>query len=217
MNLKLIYSLIFLTLFISCFNSSKKNNIEENVEINSNNKNCLYSVNLKKTKLIWSGYKTTDKIKVTGTLNKFKSSKIQNNNQYNSIKNLVEGLDFVVDLSSSTSGDEIRDLNLKNFFFKYIGQNWMLNGRFENFQNDSVDVIFNFFGLEKKIKLSTLYENDKLQLKGSVNLIKQLGLDKAYESISNKCYDLHKGPDGISKTWKEVEIHVKAPIIFTCN
>ena len=74
MNLKLIYSLIFLTLFISCFNSSKKNNIEENVEINSNNKDCLYSVNLK-TKLIWSGYKTTDKIKVTGTLNKFKSSK----------------------------------------------------------------------------------------------------------------------------------------------
>ena len=217
MNLKLIYSLIFLTLFISCFNSSKKNIIEENVEINSNNKDCLYSVNLKKTKLIWSGYKTTDKIKVTGTLNKFKSSKIQNNNQYNSIKNLVEGLDFVVDLSSSTSGDEIRDLNLKNFFFKYIGQNWMLNGRFENFQNDSVDVIFNFFGLEKKIKLSTLYENDKLQLKGSVNLIKQLGLDKAYESISNKCYDLHKGPDGISKTWEEVEIHIKAPIIFTCN
>jgi len=217
MNLKLIYPLIFLTLFISCFNSSKKNNIEENVEINSNNKDCLYSVNLKKTKLIWSGYKTTDKIKVTGTLNKFKSSKIQNNNQYNSIKNLIEGLDFVVDLSSSFSGDEIRDLNLKNFFFKYIGQNWMLNGHFENFQNDSVDVIFNFFGLEKKIKLSTLYENDKLQLKGSVNLIKQLGLDKAYESISNKCYDLHKGPDGVSKTWQDVEIHIKAPIIFTCN
>ena len=71
MNLKLMYSLIFLTLFISCFNSSKNNTIEENVEINSNNKNCLYSVNLKKTKLIWSGYKTTDKIKVTGTLNKF--------------------------------------------------------------------------------------------------------------------------------------------------
>ena len=47
MNLKLIYLLIFLT-FISCFNSSKKNNIEENVEINSNNKDCLYSVNLKK-------------------------------------------------------------------------------------------------------------------------------------------------------------------------
>ena len=77
-------------------------------------------INLKKTKLIWSRYKTTDKIKVTGTLNKFKSSKIQNNNQYNSIKNLVEGLDFVVDLSSSTSGDEIRDLNLKISFLNIL-------------------------------------------------------------------------------------------------
>ena len=93
----------------------------------------------------------------------------------------------------------------------------MLNGHFENFQKDSVDVIFNFFGLEKKIRFSALYDNENLQLKGSVNLIEQLGLDKAYESISNKCYDLHKGPDGVSKTWQDVEIHVKAPIIFICN
>ena len=62
-----------------------------------------------------------------------------------------------------------------------------------------------------------LYENDNLQLKGSVNLIKKLGLGKAYESISNKCYDLHKGPDGFLKTWKENEIQIKSLIIFTSN
>ena len=90
----------------------------------------------------------------------------------------------------------------------------MLNGRFENFQNDSVDVIFNFFGLEKKIKLSTLYENDKLQLKGSVNLIKQLGLDKAYESISNKCYDLHKGLTGFQKHGKKWKFMLKLQLFL---
>ena len=65
--------------------------------------------------------------------------------------------------------------------------------------------------------MSALHENDNFQLKGSVNLIKQLGLEKAYESISNKCYDFHKGFDGVSKIWKEAEINIKAPIIFTCN
>ena len=31
---------------------------------------------------------------------------------------------------------------------------------------------------------------------------------KAMESLNKVCFDLHKGPDGISKTWSEVEINV---------
>ena len=56
-----------------------------------------------------------------------------------------------------------------------------------------------------------------IQIKGSIDLVESLGALKAFESISNKCYDLHKGPDGISKTWKEVEVLIKAPIIKSCN
>ena len=49
----------------------------------------------------------------------------------------------------------------------------------------------------------------------SINLESQFDALKAYNAISNKCYDLHKGADGISKTWKQVDIHVKALVVNT--
>ena len=38
-----------------------------------------------------------------------------------------------------------------------------------------------------------------------------MGAYKAYNSISAKCYDLHKGADGISKTWDEVNVILDVP------
>ena len=38
-----------------------------------------------------------------------------------------------------------------------------------------------------------------------------MGAYKAYISISAKCYDLHKGADGISKTWDEVNVILDVP------
>ena len=80
----------------------------------------MFSTDLKRTQVIWSGYKTTDKIKVTGKFNTFKAAKIQKNNEFQSIQDLIEGLDFLIDVGSSSSGDEIRDNNLKDFFFNFL-------------------------------------------------------------------------------------------------
>ena len=54
-----------------------------------------------------------------------------------------------------------------------------------------------------------------VEIKGSINLESQFDALKAYNAISNKCYDLHKGGDGISKTWKQVDIHVKVLVTNT--
>ncbi len=54
-----------------------------------------------------------------------------------------------------------------------------------------------------------------VEIKGSINLGSQFDALKAYNAISNKCYDLHKGADGISKTWKQVDVHIKTLVINT--
>jgi len=59
------------------------------------------------------------------------------------------------------------------------------------------------------------YYDHIVEIKGSINLESQFDALKAYNAISNKCYDLHKGADGISKTWKQVDVHVKALVINT--
>lgn len=207
---------LMILFFASCVNERNTETQLEKTLLNSN-ENCVYSANLKATNVIWSGYKTSDKIKVTGKFNKFNSKKILEKNEFSNLNDLIEDLDFSIDLSSSSSGDEIRDLNLKNYFFNLFASNFVLNGKFEKINNDSIDVILDFFGNQKKIRLGYTYEDNMIQIKGSINLLKNLGALKAFESISSKCYDLHKGPDGISKTWKEVDVLIKAPIIKNCN
>ena len=77
------------------------------------------------------------------------------------------------------------------------------------------------FGQTKQIRLGFLYNiipgcpywDHIVEIKGSINLASQFDALKAYNAISNKCYDLHKGADGIPKTWKQVDVHVKALVI----
>ena len=206
----------FCVFFLSCVNENKTNK-EADLINKIETASCVFSSDLKATQVIWSGYKTTDKVKVTGQFKKFKSSKIFQNNQYQSVEDLIEGLDFNIDLGSSVSGDPIRDGNLKDFFFNLLAKNLVIRGEFEKIEGDSINVLLKLFGQEKRFKLGAVYENDMFQIKGTINIIDQLGAKKAFEGISNKCHDLHKGPDGISKTWEGVEILIKAPIIKTCN
>ena len=113
--------------------------------------------------------------------------------------------------------------NLQDYFFKYLTDDFVINGALGSPINDSIDVTFDVFGKTKKIRLAFLYHiipgcpyyDHIVEIKGSINLESQFDALKAYNAISGKCYDLHKGADGISKTWKQVDIHVKALVVNT--
>jgi hypothetical protein len=55
-----------------------------------------------------------------------------------------------------------------------------------------------------------------LKVRGTFSL-EDFGAIKAYQSIQNKCYDLHKGADGISKTWDDVDVIINVPISKVCK
>ena len=70
-----------------------------------------------KTEISWSGYKTNNKIKVEGSFNDFSFNR--EDQKFDSIHDLVNGLKFSINSLSSSSGDLMRDLNLKDYFFKF--------------------------------------------------------------------------------------------------
>jgi hypothetical protein len=79
----------------------------------------------------------------------------------------------------------------------YSEEEWKLNITMNGTTvNVPVDVVFeeNIFRLKSKIQLA---EFNALEMLASLN---------------KACYDLHKGADGISKTWEEVD--VEASIAF---
>lgn len=184
------------------------------------NKTSFYTLDKKNTKIIWNGYKTSDKVKVVGFFTEFSTNRDILDSSFTSVLDLVSGLEFSINSSSSSSGDPMRDGNLREFFFKYLTNDFKIIGVLgrpgSKCPSDSIDVVFNVFDIDYKIRFGYNYniENSLIEIRGPIKLENEFGAVRAYNAIHEKCYDLHKGADGVSVTWKEVDIHIKVPVII---
>ena len=205
---------------------SNKNSAQQDQESNQqtiNQDGILYKLDMSagNTEVNWIGYKTNEKTAVSGSFSEFSSDR--ENQSFNSIDDLVDGLNFSISSLSSSSGDPIRDLNLKDYFFKYLTDNFEIEGTLGRPTNDSIDVSFNILGQDQTVRFAystylttSKYSNKIIQIKGKLNLVNQFNRE-AFNSIHKQCFDLHKGSDGISKTWEEVDVDIKVLVINETN
>ena len=61
-------------------------------------------------------------------------------------------------------------------------------------------------GVQKKININYTVSGQLVELEGKLNL-DDWNAQSALESLSKACFDLHKGADGVSKTWNDVGIN----------
>ena len=220
----LIFSLSF------CNNNqeqeSNKNSIQQDqvpIQKTINQDGILYKLDMtaENIEINWKAYKTNDKTPVLGKFSEFSSDR--NGKEYERIEDLVDGLNFSISSLSSSSADDIRDLNLKNYFFKYLTDNFKINGTLGRPINDSIDVYFDVLEKNNPIRFAystylttSKYSNKIIHIKGKLNLVNQFN-GEAFNSIHKQCFDLHKGSDGISKTWEEVDVDIKVLVINETN
>ena len=169
------FIILFVIVFFSCNNKNTKEDTQEKTKIIEDS----YQFDIENTKVIWNGYKTNDKIKVVGYFNEFSCDR--ENQEFSSIEELVNGLEFSIKSKSSVSGDVMRDQNLKDHFFKYLTDDFVINGTLNQVVNDSIDVTFDVFGQTKQIRLAFLYNiipgcpyfDHIVEIKGAINLESQ--------------------------------------------
>ena len=207
-------------IIFSCNNKENSETIQKTIPLPEG---ILYKLDMtaENTEVNWIGYKTNDKTPVSGSFSEFSSDR--ENQSFNSIDDLVDGLNFSISSLSSSSADDIRDLNLKNYFFKYLTDNFKINGTLGRPINDSIDVYFDVLEKNNPIRFAystylttSKYSNKIIQVKGKLNLVNQFN-GEAFNSIHKQCFDLHKGSDGISKTWEEVDVYIKVLVINETN
>ena len=207
-------------IIFSCNNKENSETIQKTIPLPEG---VLYKLDMtaENTEVNWIGYKTNEKTPVSGSFSEFSSDR--ENQSFNSIDDLVDGLNFSISSLSSSSADDIRDLNLKNYFFKYLTDNFKINGTLGRPINDSIDVYFDVLEKNNPIRFAystylttSKYSNKIIHIKGKLNLVNQFN-GEAFNSIHKQCFDLHKGSDGISKTWEEVDVHIKALVINQNN
>ena len=215
-NIKKLPILLCSFIVISCNTGQEKNiKVDDNKELEAKANECIYSFSDSTIKLFWAGYKTTDKLKVLGSFQEIKTN--HSDQKFSSIDELVNGITFSINSKSSESGDPIRDANLRDYFFNYLTDNFQINGRVSEYNDAFITANFDVLGVDRQVKFTHSIVNNVLKLRALISL-DDLGAYKAYNSISAKCYDLHKGADGISKTWDEVNVLIDVPLITEdCN
>lgn len=161
-----------------------------------------FSIEPKTITVHWTGYKTTDKVAVKG---QFKEIEIATIKESETAFNALNGAAFTIPISSLFTDEPERDSKLKTLFFGVMDNTISLTGTLNLEENGTgnIDLLMN--GVNNKIPITYIVSGQLVELEGVLNLDDWNGQD-ALASINKACFDLHKGPDGISKTWNEVAI-----------
>lgn len=203
--MKKTFALSISILTILAFNSCKEiNNKDEEQKIDQKS----YSINLDKTSIHWTAYKTTDKVPVKGQFNKFN---IENLKKGASVKGVLNGLKFSIPVSSIFSKDSIRDGKLNTFFFDIMKNTKLISGTLNIGSENSGTVDLTMNGIDKKMPVTYSLENDIMTINAIMNL-DNWQAQAALRSLNEACKALHAGADGIAKTWNEVDIVVIIPL-----
>jgi len=166
-----------------------------------------FSVEPKTVTIKWTGYKTTAKIPVTG---EFKIVEVSNIKEAPTAVEALNGTKFSIPVSSIFSGDPDRDGKLKQLFFGVMNATLSITGTVNLEEDGAGNINLSMNGVSKEIPIKYTVEDQMIKLNGTLDIVDDFSAQAAMESINTACLELHKGPDGISKTWTEVAISASA-------
>lgn len=187
--------------FVSC-KESKKEEVEKNTEPNG------FLVDINNTTINWIAYKTTSKTPVKGQFTDFT---IENLSKKSTVKEALDQLKFRIPISSLATNDTIRDAKLIKYFFGNMVNTSEITGilHINNENSGIAEITMN--GISQQLPI-TYQLNDSLINIAAVMDLANWKAQTAIDALNVVCFDLHKGEDGISKTWSEVKIEISVAL-----
>lgn len=187
---------------VSCKNEKKETETTEPEVVQTEK----FVVKPEATSVKWTAYKTTEKIGVNG---EFKTLNF-NVKSGNSPQEALNGLKFSIPISGLFTNDatNTRDPKIKEAFFGSMLDTEFLKGTINYTPDGKCSASLTMNGVTHDLPLEVkITEERRVTLSGVMNLKDWNALD-ALEALNKVCFDLHKGPDGVSKTWEDVAIEV---------
>lgn len=199
--MKKILLLSLLTVFAlitSCKNETKTTDTEKTATETTN-----FVVKPEATSVKWTAYKTTEKVPVGGQFNILKFEEKSGATPEEALNNLS----FSIPISGLYTKNDARDLKLKTSFFGKMLNPDFLKGTIK-YNNGLYVASITMNGITKDLPLDVkITDERRITLSGIMDIKKWDALG-ALSALNKVCFDLHKGSDGISKTWEDVAIEV---------
>lgn len=225
-NLLTILSISTTLVLTSCGGEQKKTNEvdnsidsqkQESLNKPTESENCMFVYDEASTELNWVAFKFTEKTAVGG---KFDEVEVFPLVEKGSVAQIMEGLEFQIPVSSTNSSNPDRDAKIIEHFFGKMAETSIIKGSIVsiNGTDENGEVIMNLTmnGQAQELLGSYTVEDAKLTLKSTVDLTKW-GASDAVDALNKVCEDLHKGEDGVSKLWSEVEVTVSTTFQKDCQ
>lgn len=198
--------LVVLALNFSACKSEKKPDYSKETtnEVVKKKSTAPFAVKNAKNEINFTAYKTTDKVPVGG---QFKKVDVISGGEGNSVKEAIHNTEFSIPVSSIFTKDTSRDYKIKKFFFGVMDKTKLLSGKLV-IENDSIGYTnLKMNGITKKVPFSYTIEGRIFSMEATMDVNNWNALE-ALNSLNTVCKDLHKGADGVSKTWSEVALNI---------
>ncbi|MEO9570450.1 MAG: YceI family protein [Polaribacter sp.] len=190
--------------FSSCKTEKKPDYSKENTE-DVKRIVSAFSVEKAKNEINFTAYKTTDKIPVGG---QFKKVNIISGGEGNTIREAINNTEFSIPVKSIFTKDTSRDFKIKKYFFGVMSDTKLLSGKLI-IENDSIGYTnIKMNSVTEKVPFNYTIQGNVFSMNATMD-ISNWDAIKALNSLNLICKDLHKGADGVSKTWREVALNIK--------
>ena len=168
----------------------------------------MYQIDSETVSLKWVAYKTTEKVGVGGEFGKINIKEYQ---LAESKEGALDGVSFSVPVSSLFTGNKDRDWKLVNLFFGVMDNTEFIKGTFRQGENGEGKLELEMNGTSSELPYNYSLKNDSIFITATMDVLNWNG-QEAMDSLNVACYDLHKGKDGVSKTWSEVDINASVAL-----
>lgn len=203
--MKKIFVISFLVIatafnFSACKSETKKTTSK----VEEKKSTAAFSVANAKNEINFTAYKTSAKVGVGG---QFKKVDVLSGGEGNSVKEAINNTEFSIPVSSIFTKDTSRDFKIKKFFFGIMDNTKLLSGKLVITDDTNGVATIKMNGVEKSVPFTYTIADRSFNMKAIMD-VNNWNASAALASLNTACLDLHKGADGVSKTWSEVALNI---------
>jgi polyisoprenoid-binding protein YceI len=178
--------------------------VSKSDEIIEKKNNSIFDSNA--TQIGFGAFKTTEKKEVKGWFNEFQINQVIDTNK---VELAFANATFTISVNSLETNDSGRNQRILTEFFAKTNSTDTIKGKVISFNKDSalIKVKIDFNAIQKEVPFQYSMSGDTLKLNATINLL-DFNAIPALESLNKACEALHKGSDGVSKTWSDVNLYL---------
>lgn len=151
-------------------------------------------------KLEWTAFKTPEKTGVKGTFDGITLNGIKDTG---SVEQDLKDATFSIETSTVNTTDPMRDAKLKDGFFALM-TGGTITGKFVDFKEGKAIIELTMNGVTVEKHWEYTAKEQAIDIKGSIDILKDFKGDKPFAQLHELCKDLHEG-----KTWTDVDVAVQ--------